>query len=137
MPVKFKRVLLKLSGEALQGQCGIINYEYLRSIGKVVKKCVDNGAQIAVVVGAGNIWRGRQGLDMDRVRADQMGMLATVINAIAIQDAFISVGVDTAVMSAVEMKNAILLQLMWLIILVVSGSLLARCAERRVCVQGG
>lgn len=104
MSVKFKRVLLKLSGEALQGENGIINYDYLRSIGKVVKGCIEDGAEIAVVVGAGNIWRGRQGLDMDRVRADQMGMLATVINAIAIQDAFISVGVDTVVMSAVEMN---------------------------------
>lgn len=104
MAQKFKRVLLKLSGEALQGENGIINYDYLKEIGKVVKSCVDDGAQIAVVVGAGNIWRGRQGLDMDRVRADQMGMLATVINAIAIQDAFISVGADTVVMSAVEMN---------------------------------
>ncbi len=104
MSVKFKRVLLKLSGEALQGENGIINYGYLREIGEVVKKCVDDGAEIAVVCGAGNIWRGRQGLDMDRVRADQMGMLATVINAIAIQDAFIAVGVDAVVMSAVEMN---------------------------------
>lgn len=104
MSVKFKRVLLKLSGEALQGESGIINYDYLRSIGAVVRECVEDGAEIAVVVGAGNIWRGRQGLDMDRVRADQMGMLATVINAIAIQDAFIAEGVDTVVMSAVEMN---------------------------------
>lgn len=104
MSVKFKRVLLKLSGEALQGESGIINYDYLRSIGAVVRACVEDGAEIAVVVGAGNIWRGRQGLDMDRVRADQMGMLATVINAIAIQDAFIAEGVDTVVMSAVEMN---------------------------------
>lgn len=105
MAVKFKRVLLKLSGEAIKGDDGIINYEYLRSIGNVVKSCTEDGAEIAVVVGAGNIWRGRQGLSMDRVRADQMGMLATVINAIAIQDAFISVGVDTVVMSAVEMNT--------------------------------
>lgn len=105
MARKFNRVLLKLSGEALQGENGIINYDYLKEIGRVVSKCVKDGAQIAVVVGAGNIWRGRQGLDMDRVRADQMGMLATVINAIAIQDAFISEGVDTVVMSAVEMNT--------------------------------
>ena len=104
MAVKFKRVLLKLSGEALQGEKGIIDYNYVREIGKVVKACVDDGAEIAVVCGAGNIWRGRQGLAMDRVRADQMGMLATVINAIAIQDAFIAEGVDAVVMSAVEMN---------------------------------
>lgn len=104
MSTPYKRVLLKLSGEALSGENGIIDYEYIKSIGKTVKQCIEDGAEIAVVVGAGNIWRGRQGLDMDRVRADQMGMMATVINAIAIQDAFISVGVDTKVMSAVEMN---------------------------------
>lgn len=104
MSISYKRVLLKVSGEALQGENGIIDYEYIRSIGRVVKKCIDEGAEIAVVTGAGNIWRGRQGFDMDRVRADQMGMLATVINSLAIQDAFISVGVDTKVMTACEMN---------------------------------
>lgn len=105
MSIAYKRVLLKLSGEALSGKDGIINYEYIQEIGKVVRRCLDEGAEIAIVVGAGNIWRGRQGFDMDRVRADQMGMLATVINSLAIQDAFISVGVDTVVMSAVEMNT--------------------------------
>lgn len=104
MSVSYKRVLLKLSGEALSAEDGIINYEYIQKIGEVVKKCTADGAQIAVVVGGGNIWRGRQSLSMDRTRADQMGMLATVINALAIQDAFISVGVDTVAMSAVEMN---------------------------------
>ena len=75
MSIAYKRVLLKLSGEALAGKNGIINYEYIQEIGKVVRRCLDEGAQIAIVVGAGNIWRGRQGFDMDRVRADQMGML--------------------------------------------------------------
>ncbi|MBQ4066711.1 MAG: UMP kinase [Clostridia bacterium] len=103
MSIAYKRVLLKLSGEALSGKDGIINYEYIQEIGTVVRRCISEGAQIAIVVGAGNIWRGRQGLAMDRVRADQMGMLATVINSLAIQDAFLSVGVDTVVMSAVEM----------------------------------
>lgn len=103
MSIAYKRVLLKLSGEALSGKDGIINYEYIKDIGKIVKRCIEDGAQIAIVVGAGNIWRGRQGFDMDRVRADHMGMLATVINSLAIQDAFVSVGVDTVVMSAVEM----------------------------------
>ena len=101
----YKRVLLKLSGEALSGKDSVIDYEYIRSVGKVVKKCVAEGAEIAIVCGAGNIWRGRQGTDMDRVRADQMGMLATVINAIAIQDAFMAEGIDAVAMTAVEMDT--------------------------------
>ncbi len=105
MSVSYKRVLLKLSGEALSGKDGIIDYEYVRHIGRIVRTCVEEGAQIALVIGAGNIWRGRQGLDMDRVRADHMGMLATVINSIAVQDAFISAGVPTKVMTAVEMNT--------------------------------
>ena len=104
MDISFKRVLLKLSGEALSAKDGVIDYEYIQKIGSVVRKCVKDGVQVAIVVGAGNIWRGRQGLSMDRVRADHMGMLATVVNALAIQDAFISVGLDTVVMSAVEMN---------------------------------
>ena len=103
MSVSFKRVLLKLSGEALTAKDGIIDYEYVQKIGQVVGRCMKEGAEIAIVVGAGNIWRGRQGLDMDRVRADQMGMLATTINALAIQDAFLSQGVDTVVFTANEM----------------------------------
>ena len=72
MSIAYKRVLLKLSGEALSGKDGIINYDYIKEIGSVIRRCLDEGAQIAIVVGAGNIWRGRQGFDMDRVRADQM-----------------------------------------------------------------
>ncbi len=105
MSISYKRVLLKLSGEALAGENGIINYEYIREIGKIVRGAVEEGAQIAIVVGAGNIWRGRQGfVDMDRVRADQMGMLATVINALAIQDAFAAEGCEAVVMTAAEMN---------------------------------
>lgn len=105
MSISYKRVLLKLSGEALAGDNGIINYDYIREIGKIVKGAVEEGAQIAIVVGAGNIWRGRQGfVDMDRVRADQMGMLATVINALAIQDAFAAEGCEAVVMTAAEMN---------------------------------
>ncbi len=103
--MSYKRVLLKLSGEALAGEDGIINYEYIKEIGTVVKKAIDDGSQIGVVCGAGNIWRGRQGfVEMDRVRADQMGMLATVINCLAIQDAFAAVGVESVVMTSSEMK---------------------------------
>ncbi len=103
---KFKRVLLKLSGEALAKDVdGIYNHGFIDEIAQVVKKCVDSGVEIGVVVGAGNIWRGRQGVNMDRVRADHMGMLATVINSLALQDAFERAGVTTRVMTAVEMKS--------------------------------
>ena len=103
---KFKRVLLKLSGEALAKDVdGIYNHAFIDEIAGVVKKCVDIGVEIGVVVGAGNIWRGRQGVNMDRVRADHMGMLATVINSLALQDAFERAGVTTRVMTAVEMKD--------------------------------
>ena len=103
---KYKRVLLKLSGEALAKDVdGIYNHGFIDEIAQVVKKCVDQGVEIGVVVGAGNIWRGRQGVNMDRVRADHMGMLATVINSLALQDAFERAGVTTRVMTAVEMKS--------------------------------
>ena len=103
---KFKRVLLKLSGEALAKDVnGIYNHAFIDEIAGVVKKCIDAGVEIGVVVGAGNIWRGRQGVNMDRVRADHMGMLATVINSLALQDAFERAGVTTRVMTAVEMKD--------------------------------
>ena len=102
---KFKRVLLKLSGEALARDSeGIYNHGFIDEIAQVVKKCIDAGVEIGVVVGAGNIWRGRQGVNMDRVRADHMGMLATVINSLALQDAFERAGVTTRVMTAIEMN---------------------------------
>lgn len=114
---KYKRVLLKLSGEALapneearraaaeKGEHPILDYNMLDRIAKVVKKCSKIGCQICIIVGAGNIWRGRQGSNMDRTRADHMGMLATTINALALQDAFEQNGVETRVMTAVEMKQ--------------------------------
>lgn len=114
---KYKRVLLKLSGEALapneearraaaeKGEHPILDYKMLDRIAKVVKKCSEIGCQICIIVGAGNIWRGRQGSNMDRTRADHMGMLATTINALALQDAFEQNGVETRVMTAVEMKQ--------------------------------
>lgn len=102
----YKRVLLKLSGEALAKDTdGIFNHDYLDEVAGVIKKCVDSGVEIGVVVGAGNIWRGRSGGEMDRVRADSMGMLATAINALALQDAFCSAGIDARVMSAVPMEK--------------------------------
>lgn len=114
---KYKRVLLKLSGEALapneearraaaeKGEHPILDYNMLDRIAKVVKKCSEIGCQICIIVSAGNIWRGRQGSNMDRTRADHMGMLATTINALALQDAFEQNGVETRVMTAVEMKQ--------------------------------
>ena len=103
---KYKRVLLKLSGEALaEGADGILNFDFIVSVAQTLKKCVDAGVQIGVIVGAGNIWRGRQGGSMDRVRADSMGMLATTINALALQDTFIASGLKARVMTAVEMDT--------------------------------
>ena len=101
----YKRVLLKLSGEAISaGKDGILNFDYISEIAGVIKKCMANGVQFGIIVGAGNIWRGRSGENMDRVKADHMGMLATCINALALQEAFIRSGIDTVVMTSVEMK---------------------------------
>ena len=82
----YKRVLIKLSGEALAAKDGIIDFDYVEKVCAVIKRCVDIGTQVSIVVGGGNIWRGRQGSGMDRTRADHMGMLATVINCLALQD---------------------------------------------------
>lgn len=103
---KYRRVLLKLSGEALAaGGSGILNEEFVEKVAAVLKRCLASGVQIGVIVGAGNIWRGRQGTDMDPTRADSMGMLATAINAIALEDAFIRFGIDATVMTAVPMPR--------------------------------
>ena len=103
---KYKRVLLKLSGEALaEGSDGLYNYDFVDTVAANIKKAMDLGAQIAVVCGGGKIWRGRQGGKMDRVRADRMGMLATVMNAIALQDAFINAGMDAVIMTAIPIQG--------------------------------
>ena len=100
-----KRALIKLSGEALcAGADGIYNTKFVDEVAASIKTAADEGVQIAIVVGAGNIWRGRQGNDMDRVEADRMGMLATVINAICLKDALIRAGREAVVMSAVPMS---------------------------------
>ena len=105
--VRYKRVLIKISGEALATgtKDGILNYDFVREICQAIKECNELGVQVALVVGAGNIWSGRQGGDMDRTRADHMGMLATAINALAIQDAFVQMGVDCRVMTAIAMHE--------------------------------
>jgi len=101
----YKRVLLKLSGEAISsGKNGILNFEYIKEIAEVIKKCTEQGVQFGIIVGGGNFWRGRSGESMDRVKADHMGMLATCINAVALQESFIRCGLDAVVMTAVEMK---------------------------------
>lgn len=103
---KYKRVLLKLSGEALaKDVSGILNFEYIEQIASVLKKCVAEGVQIAVVVGAGNIWRGRQSGTMDRAKADQMGMLATAINSLALEETFNSVGLKSRAMMVMEVNS--------------------------------
>ena len=103
---KYKRVLLKLSGEALSGDKGSgLDIPTIENICKSIKKCADAGAQIGIVVGGGNFWRGRQGQNMDRVTADHMGMLATVMNAMALQDAFEAEGLPTRVQTAIEMRE--------------------------------
>ncbi|MBE6618597.1 MAG: UMP kinase [Ruminococcaceae bacterium] len=103
---KYKRILLKLSGEALSdAPRGILNFEKIEEICKVIKECVNAGVQVAVVVGGGNIWRGRQGGKMDKTRADHMGMLATTINSLALQDVLEQLDVPTRVLTAIEMKQ--------------------------------
>jgi uridylate kinase len=104
---KYKRILLKLSGESLASPSGFgIDVDEAESIAKRIKEVHDTGLEIAVVIGAGNLWRGKQGLEhgMDRSTADYMGMLATVMNAMALMDALEREGVYTRVMSAIEMR---------------------------------
>lgn len=106
MEPKYKRIILKLSGEALGGSKGFgLDEETLISIAEQIKTIVDLGVQVAVVVGGGNFWRGRSSKTMDRATADYMGMLATVINSLALQDALESVDVPTRVQTAIEMKE--------------------------------
>lgn len=105
--LKYKRILLKLSGEALGGSMGYgIDVNEAEAIASRIKEVHDLGVDVAVVIGAGNLWRGKQGLErgMDRSTADYMGMLATVMNAMALMDALERQGVYTRVLSAIEMR---------------------------------
>jgi len=106
MPTVYKRVLLKLSGEALAGDkhFGLDNDSIVRYC-TAIKECVDMGVQIGIVVGGGNFWRGRTSGSMDRIRADHIGMLATTMNALAVSDALESMGVSTRVQTAVAMTG--------------------------------
>ena len=98
--------MLKISGEALSGANGFgFDFEVVGRIAREVKTLVDMGVEVGLVVGGGNIWRGRTGEGMDRTTADHMGMLATCINALALQDALEGIGVMTRVQTAIEMKE--------------------------------
>ncbi len=104
--LKYRRILLKLSGEALTGQGGYgIDPQRAEDIAHRVSEVRDLGVDVAIVIGAGNLWRGRTGLNrgMDRATADYMGMLATVMNALALMDAMERMGLITRVQSAIEM----------------------------------
>lgn len=106
MKAKYKRVLLKISGEALAGENGFgLDESTLANISENVKKIVDMGVQVSIVVGGGNIWRGRSSENMDRTRADHMGMLATAINALALCSALENYEVPTRVQTAIEMRQ--------------------------------
>ena len=106
MDKKYKRVLLKLSGESLAGdEKKGINFDIVQSFCNAIKKCVDDGVQVAIVVGGGNFWRGRSSGKMDRTRADHMGMLATAINALGVGDTLEQAGVDVRVMTSISMPQ--------------------------------
>jgi uridylate kinase len=104
--LKYKRVLLKLSGEALAGEKKFgLDDNIINKVCKVIKECYDLGAEIGIVIGGGNFWRGRTSEGMDRVRADQIGMLSTIMNSLAVADALENMGVITRVTTAVAMET--------------------------------
>lgn len=106
--IKYKRVVMKLSGEALAGDAGQgINPPEIRKVAEEIKEVHDLGVHIAIVVGGGNMWRGESGaqMGMERAQADYIGMLGTVMNALALQDNLESIGVPTRVQTAIEMRQ--------------------------------
>lgn len=106
--VKYKRVILKLSGEALAGDKGFgINPPVIKTVAEELKQVHDMGVQVAIVVGGGNMWRGEAGaqMGMERAQADYVGMLATIMNALALQDSLESIGVPTRVQTSIEMRQ--------------------------------
>ncbi|MGN1087151.1 MAG: UMP kinase [Porcipelethomonas sp.] len=106
MEPRYKRILLKLSGEALAGEKKFgLDYSIITEICESIKKCAEAGVEIGIVVGGGNFWRGRSSGGMDRTRADHMGMLATTINALAIADVLESMDVDVRVQTAITMQQ--------------------------------
>lgn len=108
MEPKYKRVLLKVSGEVLAGDKKHgFDFDTVNSVCAAIKEMADLGTEVAIVVGGGNFWRGRSSGDMDRTRADSIGMLATVMNSLALQQGFLDVGVDARVMSAVQITGVV------------------------------
>ena len=106
METKYKRILLKLSGESLAGDKKTgIDFATVEKICEPIKKLNDIGVQVAIVVGGGNFWRGRSSGSMDRTRADHMGMLATAINALGVADQLEELGVDVRVQTAISMRQ--------------------------------
>jgi len=108
MAARYQRIVLKLSGEALSGDIGYgIDPKVIQSIANQVKEIAELGIEIAIVVGGGNIWRGKVGseMGMDRANADYMGMLATVMNSLALQDSLESIGIPTRVQTSIEMRQ--------------------------------
>ncbi|MEE1037534.1 MAG: UMP kinase [Eubacterium sp.] len=106
MEPKYKRVILKISGEALAGDEKFgLNQETIRIVARQVKEIHEMGVQVAIVVGGGNFWRGRTSKDMNKATADYMGMLATVMNSLALQEAIEAIGLQTRVQTAIEMKE--------------------------------
>lgn len=106
MKPAYDRILLKISGEVLAGETGQgIDFDTVLSICSAIKECTEMGVQIGIVVGGGNFWRGRSSGEMDRIRADHIGMLATVMNALALADGFEKLDVPVRVQTAIEMRQ--------------------------------
>ena len=106
MEPKYKRVLLKLSGEALAGEKGTgLDHDMVARVANQVAYLIEQKVEVGLVIGGGNFWRGRTSQHMDRATADHMGMLATVINALAIQDALDQINVQNRVLSAIDMRQ--------------------------------
>ena len=104
--MKYKRILLKLSGEMLSGSDNKgIDFDSVLEICKEIKECADKGVEIGIVVGGGNFWRGRSNTYMDSCTSDHIGMLATTMNALALQDGFRQIGADVRVQTSIEMRQ--------------------------------
>ena len=103
----YKRIILKLSGEALKSEGDLFDFDKIRETADMIRRITEMGIEVGIVIGAGNIWRGRQGpaANMDAVTADQMGMLGTVINCLCVADALRKAGLDAVVQSAVDMNR--------------------------------
>lgn len=103
---KYAKILLKLSGEALaNGKDGIFDFDFIADVASAVKKCTDAGTKVAVVIGGGNIWRGKTGTAIPRTRSDHIGMLSTVINSLAVASCFEQAGLPTVTMTAIPMQQ--------------------------------